>query len=82
MSDLLYLAWRYFSYYRIRTAVLVCSITLIVYLPAGLNTLVSESANELTARAKATPLLLGAKGSPLELVLSSCLLYTSPSPRD
>ena len=79
MSDLLYLAWRYFSYYRIRTAVLVCSITLIVYLPAGLNTLVSESANELTARAKATPLLLGAKGSPLELVLSS-LYFESDTP--
>ena len=79
MSDLLYLAWRYLVYHRVTTAVLVCSITLIVYLPAGLNRLVSESANELTARAEATPLLLGAKGSPLELVLSS-LYFESDTP--
>lgn len=79
MRDLLYLAWRYLVYYRIKTVVLVGSITLIVYLPAGLNTLVSESANELTSRAEATPLLLGAKGSPLELVLSS-LYFESDTP--
>ncbi len=71
MKDLLYLAWRYLAYHRIKTAVLVASMTMIVYLPAGLNLLIGESADELTARAEATPLLIGAKGSPLELVLNS-----------
>ena len=54
MRDLLYLAWRYLVYHRVKTAVLVCSITMIVYLPVGLNALVSESARELTARAEAS----------------------------
>ena len=51
MKDVLYLAWRYLSFHRVKTAILVTSIALIVYLPVGLNVLVGESARELTARA-------------------------------
>jgi putative ABC transport system permease protein len=74
VRDTLYLAWRYVVYHRVKTAILVTSITLIVYLPVGLDVLVSQSAAQLTARAEATPLLVGAKGSPLELVLNSLYL--------
>ena len=79
MTDILYLAWRYLAYYRIKTAILAASITLIVYLPIGLNILVNESSRHLTTRAETTPLLVGAKGSPLELVLSS-LYFESDVP--
>jgi len=75
----LYLAWRYLAYHRVKTAILVTSIALIVYLPIGLQVLVNESATQLRARAEGTPLLLGAKGSPLELVLSS-LYFESRAP--
>jgi putative ABC transport system permease protein len=75
----LYLAWRYLAYHRIKTGILVSSIALIVFLPVGLNVLVTQSAAELTARAEATPLLVGAKGSPLELVLNS-LYFESDAP--
>ena len=78
MSGPLYLAWQYLVHHRVKTAILVASITLIVFLPAGLNVLVGQSAAELTARAEATPLLLGAKGSRLELVLSSLYFDTDP----
>jgi putative ABC transport system permease protein len=71
VRDSLYLAWRYLAYHRIKTAILVTSITLIVFLPVGLRVLVDQSADQLTARAEATPLIVGAKGSPLELVLNS-----------
>jgi putative ABC transport system permease protein len=71
VSGALHLAWRYLAYHRVKTAILVASVALIGFLPAGLNVLVGESAAELTARADATPVVLGAKGSPLELVLSS-----------
>jgi putative ABC transport system permease protein len=79
VKDVLYLAWRYLAYHRVKTAILIASIALIVYLPVGLNVLVSQSAAELTARAESTPLLLGAKGSPLELVLNS-LYFESEAP--
>ena len=79
MRDILYLAWRYLAHNRVKTAVLVGSIMLIVYLPVALRVLVKQSAAELTARAEATPLLVGAKGSPLELALSS-LYFESDTP--
>ena len=56
--------------------VLVAAVAIIVYLPVGLNIIVSQSAKELTTRAQATPLLVGSKGSPLELVLNSLYFDT------
>jgi len=79
VTDVLYLAWRYLAHHRVKTAILVASIALIVFLPVGLNVLVGQSAEQLTARAEATPLLVGAKGSPLELALSS-LYFESDVP--
>ena len=79
MRDVLYLAWRYLAYHKIKTTILVASLALIIYLPVGLNVIVGQSAEELTARADNTPLLVGAKGSPLELVLNS-LYFESKTP--
>jgi len=76
MSGPFYLAWRYLAYNRWKTSILVGSIMLIIYLPVGLNVVVEQSGEHLTARAEVTPLLVGAKGSPLELTLNS--LYFSP----
>jgi len=78
MTDVLYLAWRYLAFHKIKTLILVASITLIVFLPVGLNVIVGQSSEELTARAEATPLLVGAKGSPLELVLNSLYFDADP----
>jgi putative ABC transport system permease protein len=79
MRDVLYLAWRYLAHHRFKTVVLVGSITLVLALPAGLRVLLQRSAEALTARAQATPLLVGAKGSPLELTLDS-LYFESDTP--
>ncbi len=76
MTDILYLAWRYVAFYRWKTVILAVSIMLIAYLPIGLDAVVKQSAEHLTARAEAAPLLVGAQGSPLELTLNS--LYFSP----
>ncbi len=80
MTGVLYMAWRYLVYHRIKTLVLLLSITLIVFIPTGLRVLVRQSEQQLTARAQATPLLVGARGSPLELVLSS-LYFTAEVPQ-
>jgi putative ABC transport system permease protein len=71
MKDTFYLAWRYLAYHWIKTTILVMSITLIIFLPAGLRVLVKQSQEQLTVRADTTPLVIGMKGSPLELVLNS-----------
>ena len=69
------MAWRYLAHNRYKTAILLACITLIVYIPVGLRVLVRQSEQQLSVRAEATPLLIGARGSPLELVLNS--LYFS-----
>jgi putative ABC transport system permease protein len=79
MRDVLYMAWRYLAYNRIKTIILILSLTLIIFLPAGLKILVNQSAESLSARAEATPLIIGAKGSPLELALNS-LYFESDMP--
>lgn len=76
MRGIVYLAARYLAYHRIKSTILVLSVTLIIFLPVGLNVLVEKGVDELTARADVTPLLVGAKGSPLELVLNSLYFET------
>ena len=70
------MAWRYLGFYWGKTAVLVASISLILFLPAGLHVLVERGAEVLTARAESTPLMIGAKGSAVDLTLSA--LYFRP----
>ena len=79
MTDVLYMSWQYLAHHKVKTTILVVSITLIVYLPIGLKVVVDQSADSLTARAEATPLVIGAKGSPLELVLNT-LYFESDVP--
>ena len=68
MIDNLYVAWKYVTYNKGKTATLVACITLIAFLPLSLELLLNESERQLMSRAESTPLLSGAKGSPLELV--------------
>jgi len=78
VRDVLYLAWRYLAFNRGKTAVLVGSITLILFLPAALHMVVGGAAELLTDRAERTPLLLGSRGSPVDLTLAS-LYFTEPA---
>ena len=75
MTDLLYMAWRYVAFYRMKSVILIGAIALVIFIPAGLRVLVRHGEVQLTARARATPLLLGTRDSPLELALNS--LYFS-----
>lgn len=81
MSGALFLGWRYLANHRFKSSILVASITLMVFLPAATRLLVEDSATALTARADQTPLILGARGSELELVLST-LYFHAESPAE
>lgn len=65
-----YIAWRYVSFNRLRTATLIACVTLIAVLPLTLELLLAESERQLMSRAESTPLLLGARGSALDLVMN------------
>jgi len=69
--DSFYLALRYIAYNRIKTAVLVACVTLIAVLPFALHLLLNESERQLMSRAVSTPLVVGAKGSALDLIMNT-----------
>jgi len=71
MKQSLYLAYRYVSFHRVRTAVLVASIGIVAFLPNGLQRLIVESEKQMMARANSTPLIVGAKGSSTDLVINT-----------
>jgi putative ABC transport system permease protein len=79
MVDTFYIAWKYIRYNRVKSAILVSCITIIAVLPLTLEVLLNESERQLTLRAESSPLLIGAKGSALDLVMNS-LYFTDEIP--
>ncbi len=71
MLQSLYLAYKYIRFHKTRSMVLIFSIGIIIYLPNGLKKLISESEIQMVKRAKATPLIIGAKGSSTDLVINT-----------
>ena len=71
MINSLYIAWHYIVFNKVRSATLVACITLIAFLPIALQLVLTESEQLLQSRATSTPLLLGARGSALDLVMNS-----------
>ena len=65
-----YIAWRYLTFNKVRTATLIACVTLIAVVPLALEVLLAESERHLLSRAESTPLLLGARGSALDLVMN------------
>ena len=71
----LYLAFSYLRYHWSRSLVLVLVAALIMFVPVATQTLLSTSERALVARGEATPLLLGSRGSQLDLTMAA--LYFS-----
>ncbi|MEM1256091.1 MAG: ABC transporter permease [Cyanobacteria bacterium P01_H01_bin.21] len=78
MQASFFLAWKYLSFNKLRTTILIACVTLVGALPLSLNLLLSASERELMARAETTPLVVGAKGSDLDLAINSLYFTTVP----
>jgi putative ABC transport system permease protein len=71
MKDSLYLAWRYLRHHRAKTLLLVLSLSVFLGLPLVMRAMSAVIQQSLMARAESTPLLLGKKGSSLDLVVEA-----------
>ena len=80
MSGVWYLAIRYIAWHRWKAIILIAAVTLVLYLPLGLQLIVEQTARDMNARAENTPLVLGGRGSPLELVLNA-LYFSAEQPQ-
>lgn len=78
MSGWLELALRYIAFHRWKTILLVLAIFLTTLLPAAVRLLLAEFQRSLLARADATPLVIGPKGSGLDLALHALHFRTPP----
>ena len=77
LQNSIYLAWQYLRYHRLTAAVLITAITSIVFLPAALQVISNNAESHLRKRTQSNSLLVGPKGSELELVLGS-VYYDKP----
>jgi putative ABC transport system permease protein len=75
----LLLAWRYISYHRVRTAILVAAISLTIFLPLATRWVIARFESEAFARARNTPLVIGAKGSRFAMAVHA-LYFRGESP--
>ncbi|HDY83686.1 MAG TPA: hypothetical protein ENH48_12115 [Halieaceae bacterium] len=80
MKGAFFLGWRYLRFHSFKSLVLLASVTLMMFLPTATRLLVADSATALTARAQATPLLLGERGGELELVLNALYFHAEQPP--
>ncbi|NNE92576.1 MAG: ABC transporter permease, partial [Verrucomicrobiales bacterium] len=76
-SGILHLGTRYLRRQRGKVVLLVAALSMSIILPFGISIFVKEAETHLRARAKTTPLLLGALGSELELVFNG-LYFSKP----
>lgn len=71
LAGCLHMAWRYVVHHQVRTLLLALALGLTLALPLAVRGLLRLAQQEWRARAESTPLVLGAKGSALELTLQS-----------
>ncbi|MFH1748992.1 MAG: hypothetical protein ABIG44_18325 [Planctomycetota bacterium] len=71
MTRVLFLAWRYVTYHKIKTTILTACLTLTIVLPLTASWLVAVYGRALLSRAQATPLVVGARGNRFDLVLKT-----------
>lgn len=69
MRHAVFLAWRNLNASRLRAGILVACLTVAVSLPIVMNLVVCRFRDQLTRRAAATPLIVGATGSRFDLTL-------------
>ena len=71
MSGWLQLAWRYICFHKLKTIIMVACIFLTIFLPIAIGILLSEFREKVVARSESTPLVIGARGSGMDLTLQA-----------
>lgn len=79
MRGILLLTWRYIAFNKIKSSIMIVCLTITLFLPIAAHMLIQHYEGDLMARARSTPLIVGAKGNRYDLVLKS-LYFTSENP--
>ncbi len=80
MSGAFFLALAYLRHNFGRTAVLVLALALILFVPIATRLVLEAAEEQLTARAQSTPLMVGSRGSALDLMMNG-LYFSADRPQ-
>lgn len=78
MKNALFLAWKSLLWHRGRSVTILLSLVITVWLPITVRMVLDQFRREISERANATPLVLGAKGSRIDLALHALYFDTLP----
>ena len=78
MKNALYLAWKSLLWHRGRSVTILLSLAITIWLPVTVRLVLDQFRREISERANATPLVLGAKGSRIDLALHALYFDTLP----
>ena len=76
LGNTLYLAIRSLRWYRGRAMTFVLCFALTLWLPVTVRLLLNQFRSEIILRAESTPLVIGAKGSQIDLALNALYFDT------
>ena len=71
------LALKYIAYHKFKSLILIACIFLTAFLPIAINLLLKKFDEKIVSRAAETPVVIGAKGSGLDLTLHTLYFKTS-----
>ncbi len=78
MKHALFLAWHALLWHRARSIIVVLSLAVTIWLPATVHLMLNKFRQEISARSQATPLIVGARGSRIDLVLHALYFKGMP----
>ena len=76
MSRSIQLAWRYVIHHRFKSLLMILCVVLTLLMPIALSILLSSFNRQIVARAETTPLMLGARGSRVDLTMHGLYFKT------
>ena len=79
MNSAFYLAIRSLWWHRGRSLAVIFSLAVILWLPATLRISLNQFRSDISARADATPLIIGAPGSRIDLVMHGLYFRSQPA---
>jgi putative ABC transport system permease protein len=74
------LAARHLLFHRVRSALIILALALMLFLPIAVRSLARAGTEAMITRARATPLVVGARGSELDLAVAA-MYFARPTPR-
>ena len=78
MKNALFLAWKSLRWHRGRSLTIIVSLAITVWLPVTVRLVLDQFRREISARAESTPLVVGARGSRIDLALHALYFDSLP----